>query len=106
MRNKIRGVGVWFRLRSQTERDCHDLCLTEEKTTDDKYSEGCEIPSLPAVGQLRSNILEIGVPHVVDPKDVDVRVLGNTFLNRSVKSQREIFAFLRRFGEMDDFGAL
>lgn len=65
-----------------------------------------QVPSLPAVSKLRSNILEIGVPHVVHAEDVDVRVLGNAFLDRSVKSQREIFALLRRLGEVDDFGAL
>lgn len=65
-----------------------------------------QVPSLPAVSKLRSDILEVGVAHVVHPEDVDVRVVGDAFLDRSVKSQREVFAFLRRLGEVDDFGAL
>lgn len=114
MWNKFGGVGIWFGLGSQTQGDCHDLCLAKEETATNKYSNivgderevRWQVPILPTVGKLRSNILEIGVPHIVNPEDVDVKIFRNAFLNGSMKSQREIFAFLRRLGEVDNFGAL
>ena len=52
----------------------------------------------PAIGQLASNVFQIGISHVVDAKDVNVGVFRNGVLHGSVQLQGQFFAFLLGFG--------
>lgn len=42
---------------------------------------------IPAIAKLRAHVFEIGVAHVVDGEDVDVRVFGDAFLDVGVEFQ-------------------
>ena len=59
----------------------------------------------PAIIQLRPDVLEVCVAHVVHAEDVDVRVLGNACLDVGVELEGELFALFCGAGEVDDFCA-
>ena len=62
--------------------------------------------TLPAIGQLGPDVLEVGVPHVADAEDVDVCVPGDAFLHVGVELPAQFFALLGRLGQVHHFRAL
>ena len=55
---------------------------------------------------MRPDVFEVGVAHVVDAEDVDVRVLGDAFLDVGVEFEGEFFALFGGLGHVHHFGAL
>ncbi len=61
---------------------------------------------LPAIRELRPDVFEICVAHVVYAEDVDVGVFGDAFLDVGVELHGEFFALFGGFGNVHHFGAL
>lgn len=100
--------GLW----GSTERLSHDLCLSEEKAF--HHVSVCfsyivllaraalRRQCLPRVGQLRADLLEVGVAHVLDGKDETVLILIDGLLNIGEKLEGSLLALLVHLSEVHD----
>lgn len=68
------------------------------------FVEKVSIPAIPC--QIRSYVLQVIVPHVLDAEDVDVGELWNAFLDVGVEAQGQFLALFLRLCEVHYFCAL
>lgn len=84
-------TGLVFLGVGHAESLCHDLCLAEEDAR---------------VGKVGADVLEVGVAHVLDAKDVDVGEVVGGLADIVEELCAEFLVLLLDLSEVDDLGSL